>query len=275
MQNDHSGQVLIVDDEINIRQGLRAVLAKRGYHVRDAGSVEEALTLLSSYDIEVAVVDIRLPGESGIELLQSIGDRWPNIAVIMLTGHGTLESAMVAVKAGAHDYLLKPAQPDAIRQTVADALLVSRRRREQGLLLESLRAGLQRLGELPSSQPPPVDRGGGGGQITAGALHINLKSHEVRHNGRSLPLTPTEFKLLVVLASRGGEVVDYVSLVELSLDYVAESWEAKELIKRHIFALRHKIEPDPKSPSYIINVRGVGYRFASRQELATQPDVSA
>jgi DNA-binding response OmpR family regulator len=263
--NDISGRILIVDDEVNIRHGLRAVLAKDGHIIKEAGSAEEALSLLKSFECEVAVVDIQMPGESGIELLEQVRARWAHISVIMLTGHGTLESAMAAVKAGAHDYLLKPAQADDIRRTVAGALTMSRRQREQDLLLDSLRTGLQRLGELPASQAPVVEGRDAVRQLVFGELHINLQSHEVRHRNEPIPLTPSEFKLLVTLATRAGEVIDYGSLVRLSLDYDAETWEAKELIKRHIFALRRKIEPDPKSPEYILNVRGVGYRFASPQ----------
>jgi DNA-binding response OmpR family regulator len=73
--------------------------------------------------------------------------------------------------------------------------------------------------------------------------------------------------LLLTLAERAGEVVDYITLVQLSLDYQAEPWEAKELIKRHVFSLRQKIEPEPSAPRYILNVRGIGYRIATTREL--------
>jgi DNA-binding NtrC family response regulator len=138
-----TGRVLVVDDEVNIRNGLRAVLAKAGHMVRDAGSGEEALTLLNNiddaFDCEVAIVDIRMPGMSGVELLHAIRERWPAVSVILLTGHGTLDTAMTAVKEGAQDYLLKPAQPKAILEATANALVASRRQREQALLFESIR----------------------------------------------------------------------------------------------------------------------------------------
>lgn len=262
-----SGRVLIVDDEVNIRHGLRAVLARSGHMVKEAGSVEEALTVLETFDCEVAILDIRMPGASGIELLQTIRGRWPHVAAIMLTGHGTLESAMVAVKAGAHDYLLKPVQPEAIRQTVAKALATVRRQRERAQLLESLRLGLQRLGQLPGGGAAEEAAAPEEQQIQLGALRIDLPAHEVHRHGAPVSVSPSEFKLLVALASRPGRVIDYVTLVQMSLDYEAEAWEAKELIKRHIFSLRRKIEPDPSTPIYILNVRGVGYRFASAGSL--------
>ena len=91
---------------------------------------------------------------------------------------------------------------------------------------------------------------------------------QVRRGDKIISLSPTEFQLLATLAGRAGEVIDYMTLVQMSLDYEAEPWEAKELIKRHIFTLRKKLEPEPSSPRYILNVRGVGYRLASSEELS-------
>jgi DNA-binding response OmpR family regulator len=261
-----TGRVLIVDDEVNIRNGLRAVLAKAGHIVKDVGSGEEAITALDTFETEVAIVDIRMPGMSGVELLHEIGKRWPAVSVILLTGHGTLETAMTAVKEGAHDYLLKPAQPKAILDATAKALTASRRQREQARLFESIRSGMARLGELPDSppaveyEPKPADTRR---QITVGDLFIDLQAHQVRKGDAIIALTPSEFQLLVALAERKGDVVDYVTLVQLALDYDAEPWEAKELIKRHVFALRQKIELEPSAPQYILNVRGIGYRLTS------------
>jgi DNA-binding response OmpR family regulator len=90
-----------------------------------------------------------------------------------------------------------------------------------------------------------------------------LRAHEVRPDGVPVGLSPTEFKLLVALACRPGEAIDYGDLVVESMGYEAEPWEAKELIKRHVYALRHKIEPDSAAPEYVVNVHGVGYRLAA------------
>ena len=260
------GKILVVDDEANIRAGLLAVLANDGHEVKDASSGEEGLGMLELFHCEVAVVDIRMPGMSGVELLHEIRERRPYVSVILLTGHGTLETAMSAVREGAFDYLLKPAQPELIRKTVSGALVVARRNREQANLMESLRAGMQRLEELPADPAPSKAEIDSSKSVDVGDLHIDLQAYEVRMGSELVSLTPSEFHLLVALASRPGEVIDYVTLVRLALDYDAESWEAKELIKRHVFALRRKIEPDPSSPSYILNVRGIGYRLASNPD---------
>ena len=263
----NAGRILVVEDEVNIRAGLRDTLNRDGHTVKAVGSAEEGLVVLESFAPEAALVDIRLPGMSGIELLEVVRARWPHTSVIILTGHGSLESAIAAVRAGAHDYLLKPAQVQTIRQTLATALATSRRLREQGRLVESLRMTLNRLDGLQASDQvedrPVIDDS----RLKVGELQIDLRAHQAYWSDVSLSLSPTEFSLLATLASHPGEALGYVSLVRLSLGYEAEFSEAKELIKRHVFALRRKIEPDPTIPRYILNVRGVGYRLASPQIL--------
>lgn len=256
----HPGKILIVDDEDNIRAGLRAVLAKAGHEIEDVATAEAALSTLATFVPETAVVDIRMPGMSGTALLQEIRARWPHMAVIMLTGHGTLETAMAAVKAGAHDYLLKPAKPDVIRQVVESALAATRRRRAEAQFLRTVRDGLAQVEAAPVTPVPPPDAANG--PIKVGNVTIDCRAHEVTRADERIDLTPSEYNLLVALASRPGEVIDYVNLVRQTLDVAAEDWEAKELIKRHVFTLRQKLEPDPSQPRYVLNVRGVGYRFA-------------
>jgi DNA-binding response OmpR family regulator len=259
------GKVLLVDDETNIREGLKAILQKDGHDVRGVASADAALNLLSNYDAEAAVLDIRMPGMTGTELLSAIKAKRPHLAVVMLTGHGTLETAMTAVKEGAFDYLLKPAKPDALREVVMRALTATRRQREQAALLETLQVGLQRLQQLPATPPfsrptqsPMTDL------LKIGALIINRATYEVQYAGQPLSLTPTEYILLLALAEQAGAVTDYVTLTKVVLDYDAEPWEAKELIKRHIYTLRQKLEPQPDQPQFILNVRGVGYRLVAR-----------
>ncbi|MBE2202368.1 MAG: response regulator transcription factor [Anaerolinea sp.] len=256
------GKVLLVDDESNIREGLKAILQKDGHEVQDVASGAEALTRLTTFAAEVAVLDIRMPGMTGTALLTEIKTQWPHLAVVMLTGHGTLETAMTAVKAGAFDYLLKPAKADALREVVGRALNESRRQREQAALLQTLQVGLQRLQQLPAtppfSQPVPTTPSS---ILRVGDLVINRAAYEVRRQGQALALTPAEYQVLLALAERDGAVMDYVTLVKVALDYEAEPWEAKELIKRHIYTLRQKVETQPEQPQMILNVRGVGYRL--------------
>jgi DNA-binding response OmpR family regulator len=123
--------------------------------------------------------------------------------------------------------------------------------------------GLQRLQQLPAapvsgypSQTPP-------NLLQVGELVLNRATYEVWYAGRLLALTPTEHSLLRALAEQAGAVMDYVSLTKAALAYEAEPWEAKELIKRHVYTLRQKLENEPDQPQVILNVRGVGYRLAT------------
>ncbi|RMG96635.1 MAG: DNA-binding response regulator [Chloroflexi bacterium] len=260
-----TGKVLVVDDEPNIRNGLQAVIRSDGHVVQVAGDMTEALACLEGFSCDVAVVDICMPGQTGIELLGVIRERWPYVSVVILTGQGTLETAISAVRGGAMDYLLKPAAPAVIRRTVQKALAKSRQRQEQARLLDALREGLHRLEMLPADGEEVERREKRpyfGNHIQVGDIHIDLAAHEVQVGGQQISLSPSEYRLLVTLANHVNQVLDYVTLVAEVLQYDAEPWEARELIKRHIFTLRQKIEPDPAHPRYIHNIRGIGYRLS-------------
>ena len=137
----------------------------------------------------------------------------------------------------------KAAQPGAIGQTAAAAVIAS-------------------------PQGNSFDRQTNPGIISVADLRIDVQAHTVSRGDEPISLTPSEFQLLVALGSRAGQVVNYVTLVRLTLDYDAEPWEARELIKRHIFSLRKKVEPEPSAPRYVVNVRGVGYRLTAPGDLA-------
>ena len=204
-----------------------------------------------------------MPGMTGGEVLEKIRERWPATRVVMLTGHGTLETAMAAIRAGAHDYLLKPAQPDTIRETIRQASTVALQQKESASLLKALRSGLNRIDALASPGHEDKESGNEARHLSAGEITIDLRAHEVRVRGALVSLSPMEFSLLSVLASHLNEAVDYMTLVREGLGYEAQPWETKDLIKRHVFALRRKIGPDPSNPRYLLNVRSIGYRLVA------------
>ena len=256
-----SGNVLIVDDEINIRKGLQTMLGKDGHTIRDAGSGEEALKIVQTFACEAAIIDIRMPGMQGTELLRELKAIRPFLAVILLTGHGTLATAITAIQEGAHNYLLKPASPEKLRETVREAIIAARRQVQEAQLLDTLRSGLQQLETLPAA--PAALLAGVPSMQNIGELRIDRQAHTAHNAGEPISLTPSEYTVLLVLAQPVGQAIDYVTLVKQGLDYEAEPWEAKELIKRHIYTLRQKLEPDPTLPRTIINVRAVGYRLVA------------
>lgn len=230
---------LVVDDEEGIRFFLEETLRRAGYVVVMAASGEEALERLRETPFDLVMLDLMLGGRvDGLRVLEAIRWRWPETVVVMLTGHGTLESAMAAIREGVDGYLLKPVEPHEVRQAVREAL--ERRKR------------------LVQSQ----EMGGEGQTLDRGPFFIDLKKHLVALDGLPLELTPSEFKLLVHLIRNAHRVVPPKELVWAVQQYECQDLhEARQIIKWYIHGLRRKVEPDPSSPRFIVNVRGVGYRF--------------
>jgi DNA-binding NtrC family response regulator len=113
--------VLIVDDELNIRRVLAAMLAREGYEVTTAGNGEQALAVLQKAPVHVVVTDLVMPGMSGLKLLERVGVEFPDVPVIMITAHGTVDSAVQALKAGAFDYITKPFEQEELKKVIAKA----------------------------------------------------------------------------------------------------------------------------------------------------------
>jgi DNA-binding response OmpR family regulator len=158
--------------------------------------------------------------------------------VVILTAHGSLESAMAAIREGVDGYLLKPVEPDEVRRAVQEAL--DRRR------------SLARLGGA----------GKEGHILQRGPFSVDLTKHLITLDGQPLELTSREFKLLVHLMENAHRVVSPRELVQVVGQYEAEDlYEARQIVKWYIHRLRRKVETDPSSPRYVLNVRGVGYRF--------------
>jgi len=231
---------LVVDDERNVRFFLQETLARSGFDVRLASSGEEALEILHSTRFDLALLDLRLGGRvDGMRLLEAIRWRWPGTAVVILTAHGTLETALEAIREGVDGYLLKPVEPAELRQVVDEALV-----RRQAL------AG-------GGCQPERT-------RLEHGPLVVDVDKHLVTRDGEAIDLGPQEFKLLVHLVQNAHRVVSPEELVRAVRDYEPDSaYEAREIIKWYVHQLRQRIEPDPAHPRLVLNVRGVGYTMGS------------
>jgi DNA-binding response OmpR family regulator len=230
---------LVVDDDEGVRFFLEETLRRDGHTVVGASSGEEALDRMRDTYFDLVVLDLKLSGRvDGLRVLEAVRWRWPETVVVILTAHGSLESAMAAIREGVDGYLLKPAEPDEVRQAVQEAL--DRRR------------NLARLG--------------GAGQeehvLQRGPFSVDLTKHVITLDGQPLELTTREFKLLVHLMQNAHRVVSPRELVQVVGQYEAEDlYEARQIVKWYIHRLRRKVETDPSSPRYVLNVRGVGYRF--------------
>lgn len=270
-------RVLVVDDEQNIRLTLNALLSRAGYSVTTAASGEEAVALFEREPFDLILVDLQMPGMKGMEVVAKVREAGHDAIIIVLTGHGSLDSAIEGIRFGIFDYLLKTSDPNQILARVAAGLEERAARRRQSDLLDTIGAAVQELtgGKVavtappvapaqpaatpPPPAPPPAPAEPAGRTLTIGPLTLDTWHQTATLNGRSLNLTPTEFRLLLCLAEHAGQMLSYTQLVRCAQGYDTTDLEAGELIKPHIHHLRQKIEPEPSAPRYLLNVRGKGY----------------
>jgi len=231
-------RALVVDDEERIRYFLEETLRRVGYAVVTASSGEETLDLLRDTPFDVAVVDLNLGGHvDGLRVLEAIRWRWPGTAVVILTAHGSLESALAAIREGVDAYLLKPSKPAEVRQAVQEAL--ERRKNLRG-----------------QAEGAEVR------EIRRGEFSVDLEQYLATRDGQPLDLTPQELKLLAHLMQNAPRVVPPLELVQVVQECELEDpYEARQIIKWYVHRLRRQVELDPSNPRHILNVRGVGYRF--------------
>jgi DNA-binding response OmpR family regulator len=235
-------QTLIVEDDDGVRFFLAGALSQKGHHVVEASSGEEALAFLRDTAFDLALLDLRLGGrEDGLRVLQAISWRWPQTAVMILTGHGTLESAREAIREGVDAYLLKPVTAEELCQAVNEVL----EKRQQ---------------EVVSARPLDLPRDPS--RLRRGDFSVDLESQRVTLDGQLLDLTSYEYELLVYLMENDDRPVPPPELVEVVRGYECDNLqEARDIIKWYIYRLRSKVEPKPSTPRHILNVRGAGYIF--------------
>jgi DNA-binding response OmpR family regulator len=258
-----SAHIIVVDDEPAARLSLAELLSLEGYEVSVAASGEEAVELLSEGPFDLAIVDVKMPGMDGLEVVEVLQKQSPDTVIIMLTAHGTLETAVQAMRQGAHDYLLKPANVNEIMASVKAGLDKYRsesRRRELLSLMQHTLAAITDDAPAPNAVTPVVsDR-----FLQVREVLVDQQKHLATLRGEALELTPTEYKLLVYLLSHPDRVLSPQELVSKVQGYEADHWEARSIIRVHIRRLRQKLEPDPANPEYIVTVRGAGYMFPSQ-----------
>jgi DNA-binding response OmpR family regulator len=178
--------------------------------------------------------------------------------VILLTAHGSLESAIAALRLGAHDYLLKPASPTQILRSVNSGLVRRAEQQRKHNLLEQLEASVQQLKDISQGQEPETSSGVV--EIASGVM-INFDRRLVEHGEIKITLTPTEGKLLKVLLENRKRVFTHRELVLLVQGYETSEWEAPEVLRPLISRLRRKLSIFPQGDQWITNVRGTGYVF--------------
>lgn len=225
---DSTQKILVVDDEPQILKVLQAYLEKDGYQVVSAMDGKQALEVFSREDPTFVILDLNLPGLDGLEVCREMR-RSSSVPIMMLTARVEEVDKLIGLELGADDYVVKPFSP---REVVARVKTI----------LKRVNAGTLK-GEI----------------IQAGNLTIDLGQHTVNLNGRLIELTPTEFQILVTLASNPKRVFSRLQIMEHAQGDAFEGYE--RTIDAHIKNLRIKLEPDPRNPIYIQTVFGLGYKF--------------
>lgn len=260
-----AARILVVDDEDRVREGLCWSLRMSGYQVDGAESGAQALSMMVRNEFDLMLLDMNMPVMDGIAVMEQARQVQPDLAIVVLTGHATLDSAIAAVKLGASDYLLKPASIPNLQAAVAKALTA----RADLLRQQRAVALMDQIAEV--LHPPELEKmATAAGQetvhvLTAGGLTLDAAKRVAvieDPDARTAELTEAETAILQELMRHADQVRTCRQLVRAAWGYDMSEAEAASVVRSHIFRLRKKIEPDPASPRFVKTVRGGGYYLA-------------
>lgn len=251
------GRVLVVDDEPAVRSSLKEILEQEGHQVVAAASGEEALLKLGQTSFDLILVDLKMEGIDGLQVMQEARRRAPDTMVIILTAYGTLDSAIGALRHGAHDYLLKPCKVEDLIASVGAGLAKrweSIRQRELVSTIEdSVRQLKAQAGRLETELTSRF--------IKTPDLLLDREKQMVILRGEPLNLTPTEFKLLACLMDNMNRTLSFRELARDVQGYDCSEREARGALKTHLWRLRKKLKARMGDAACIVNIRGKGYMF--------------
>ena len=226
-------KIVLVEDEEKISDMVRDYLEREGMRVFAAGEGEVGLELIKDNRPDLVLLDIMLPDMSGLEIC-SILRHEMNVPVILLTARSQETDRVVGLELGADDYIVKPF---SLAELSARIRAVMRRVKDRE--------------DKPKEMSSTIKRGN---------LLVDIENHLVKLSDNHINLTPTEFKMLSLMASNPGRVYSRLQLLEACLGEAYSGYERS--IDTHIRNLRKKIEKDPANPAYIVTVFGLGYKFA-------------
>ena len=226
--------VLVIEDEPQMRRFLRATLTSQGYRVLETGTAAEGLLLATSHNPGLVLLDLGLPDMDGLELARRLRE-WSQTPIIVISARGREADKVEVLDAGADDYLTKPFGV--------------------GELLARMRVALRHAHRSDGTPGAQV--------LEFGAVRIDFTRREVTRAGREVHLTPTEYKLLALLAQNAGKVLTHQQI----LKHVWGPGHAEQThyVRVHMGELRKKIEEDPTRPRLLVTEPGVGYRLRDRE----------
>lgn len=254
-----AAKILIVDDDKGVRESLEELLRMEKYHADSAGSGEVALEALSVEKFDLVLLDIRMPGIDGVEVMHEIRKYHPDTRIIIITGYGSLDSAIEAIRSGAQDYMLKPYTTDDILLSITRALSEKEARIRKEILIEQLESSLDQLKdvegirtqELPARRVVSLPRG----------ITVDLERREMWRGSERAHLTPTESKLLSIFMENRGRVMTHQEIVFLVQGLDISEKEAPEVLRPMVSRLRKKLALFTGVEEWVSNVRGTGYLF--------------
>lgn len=230
-------RVLIVDDEEIARISLAEILRLEGYLIKAVGSGQAAVEILRSATFDVMILDLKMPGMSGMDVLRSLVDTLDDLKIIVLTAHGSMDSAIQALRFRVHDYLLKPVLPEQVISSIESALRAK----------EAEHSG----------------RGEGGTQLRffrlPGGANLDFNKRTIVWREGNISLTPTEARLMTVLVEALGQLISHAELVYSCQGYKVDNEEAAKILRPVVSRLRQKLSVLPGWDEWIKNVRGAGY----------------
>ena len=222
--------ILVVDDEQSYRDALSVALEREGFRVETAADGPEAIARFDASQPSLVLLDVMLPQMSGVDVCRLLRSR-SQVPIIMLTAKDSEVDKVVGLELGADDYVTKPY---SARELVA-----------------RIRAVLRRRGE--AAEAP------GDGVLEAGPVRMDVERHVVAVDGEAVALPLKEFELLEMFLRNPGRVLTRAQLIDRvwGADYVGDT----KTLDVHVKRLRAKIEPDPSAPTYLVTVRGLGYKL--------------
>ena len=235
--------ILVVDDEPIERQALTEILRLEGYYVASVANGEASVDYIRLNNVDVMILDLRMPGMSGLDVVKVVSRISPDVEIILLTAHGSMETAIDALRNRVHDYLLKPASPAQILESVERALT---RRQVKLQARERTLSGSEEEHAVIA-----LDDG----------IVIDFGRRLVKYGNRTIFLTPAEGRLLKIFVENIGKVFTHRELVLLVQGYSATQQEAPEILRPLVSRLRQKMMNIPALTRRIVSVRGTGYVF--------------
>jgi DNA-binding response OmpR family regulator len=237
--------ILIVDDEPVTRKSLSDILRLEGYIVASVPNGQAAVEHVRTHHVDLMVVDLRMPGMDGLEVVQVVNQIAPDTEIILLTAFASTETAIQALRLRIHDYLQKPAAPAQI--------------------VASVKKGLDRRAARMQAKSSGLDSEDGSELFDVMRLkdgtEIDLSRRQIKQRDTLINLTPAEGRLLRILLANEGKVFAHRELVLLVQGYDTSQREAPEILRPLVSRLRHKLEAFPSLADHIISIRGTGYVY--------------